>query len=199
MMSAMNHSMKRIAVLLTALTIPSAAMAWPWSTDMMNQPSIKPQEGVMTPFPSRSVPVMGIPTKVANRDEAKNLLNPIAATAASIKKGRTLFRIYCSACHGLAGKADSPVSQKIGAIDLTDDYVQKSLTEGWLWGTITFGSYVMPAYGVPNEQGGSNDLTVEERWHVVNYVKTGMVVEAKEADAAAAASASVESIAWPVK
>ena len=197
MKSAINHPMKRIAVLLTALAIPSAAMAWPWSTDMMNQPSIKPQEGAMTPFPSRSVPVMGIPTKVANREEAKGLMNPIAATAESIKKGRTLFRIYCSACHGLAGKADSPVSQKIGAIDLTDEYVQKSLTEGWLWGTITFGSYVMPAYGVPSEQGGSNDLTVEERWHVVNYVKTGMVVEAKEADAAAAAA--VISIEWPVK
>lgn len=194
---AMSREMKKVCVILVILAMPSVALAWPWSQDMMNQPSIKPQEGAMKPFPKRSVPVMGIPTKVANRDEAKNLVNPVMATAESIKKGRTLFRIYCSACHGLAGKADSPVSQKIGAIDLTDDYVQKSLTEGWLWGTITFGSYVMPAYGVPNEQGGSNDLTVEERWHVVNYVKTGMVVEAKEADAAAAAA--VTSIEWPVK
>ena len=193
----MSRAMKKLCVILVILATPSVALAWPWSQDMMNQPSIKPQEGVMTPFPSRSVPVMGIPTKVANRDEAKTLVNPIMATAESIKKGRTLFRIYCSACHGLAGKADSPISPKIGAIDLTDDYVQKSLTEGWLWGTITFGSYVMPAYGVPNEQGGSNDLTVEERWHVVNYVKTGMVVEAKRADAAAAAA--VQSIEWPVK
>ena len=197
MKCVMSHSMKRMVVILAALTVPATALAWPWSQDMMNQPSIKPQEGAMTPFPSRSIPVMGIPTKVANRDEAKELVNPFMATAASIKKGRTLFRIYCSACHGLAGKADSPISPKIGAIDLTDDYVQKSLTEGWIWGTITFGSYVMPAYGVPGEQGGSNDLSVEERWHVVNYVKTGMVVEAKEADAAAAAA--VTSIDWPVK
>lgn len=193
----MSCAMKRITVILVALTIPSIALAWPWSQDMMNQPSIKPQEGVMTPFPARSIPVMGIPTKVANREEAKSLVNPILATAESIKKGRTLFRIYCSACHGLSGKADSPISPKIGAIDLTDDYVQKSLTEGWIWGTITFGSYVMPAYGVPGEQGGSNDLSVEERWHVVNFVKTGMVVEAKEADAAAAAA--VKPIEWPVK
>lgn len=181
MKPAINHSTKRIAVLLTALAIPSAAMAWPWSTDMMNQPNIKPQEGVMTPFPSRSVPVMGIPTKVANRDEAKDLVNPIPVTAASLKKGRNLFRIYCAACHGLTGKAESPVSSKIGAIDLTDDYVQTSLTQGWIWGTITFGSYVMPAYGVPNEQGGSNDLSVEERWHVVNYLKNGLVNETQVA------------------
>ncbi len=181
MKCAMNHSMKRVAILLAALAIPSVAMAWPWSQDMMNQPSIKPQEGVMTPFPSRSIPVMGIPTKVANRDEAKDLVNPFPATAASLKKGRTLFRIICSACHGLTGKADSPVSSKIGAIDLTDDYVQKSLTEGWIFGTITFGSYVMPAYGIPNELGGSNDLSVEERWHVVNYVKNALAKETQVA------------------
>ena len=191
------REMNTLCVILLILVMPSVAFAWPWSQDMMNQPSIKPQEGVMTPFPKRSVPIMGIPTKVANREEARNLVNPVKATTESISKGRTLFRIYCSACHGLSGKADSPISPKIGAIDLTDEYVQKSLTEGWIWGTITFGSYVMPAYGIPNDQGGSNDLSVEERWHVVNFVKTGMLVEAKEADAAAAAA--VTPIDWPVK
>jgi mono/diheme cytochrome c family protein len=147
---------------------------------MMNQPSIKPQEGEMYPFPKRSIPVMGIPTKVANREASKELTNPIPASAESIKQGRRLFRIYCAACHGLTGKAESPVSGKIGAIDLTDDYVQTNLTEGWIWGTITFGSFVMPAYGVPNAdptKGGSNDLNVEERWHVVNYVKHALKSE----------------------
>ena len=154
--------------------MPAVAMAWPWSTDMMNQPSIKPQEGKMFPFPKRSIPVMGIPTKVKSREEAKEMKNPIPVTATSIKKGRTLFRIYCSACHGLSGKADSPVSNKIGAVDLTQDYVQQ-YPDGWIWGTITFGSYVMPAYGVPSyESGGNNDLTVEERWNVVNYVKNAL-------------------------
>lgn len=129
----------------------------------------------MQVFPQRSIPVQGIPTKVANREEAKPLRNPIKVTAASIKQGKTLFKIYCSACHGLTGKADSPVSSKIGAISLVDSYVQDNLTEGWLWGTITFGSYVMPAYGVPTGKRGSNDLSVEERWHVVNYMKNGLV------------------------
>jgi len=173
----MNGLTKSVGAALLMAVLPASVLAWPWSQDMMNQPSIKPQEGVMTPFPARSIPVFGIPTKVANRDEAKDLVNPIPVTAASLKKGRTLFRIICSACHGLTGKADSPVSGKIGAIDLTDDYVQKTLTEGWVYGTITFGSYVMPAYGIPNEQGGSNDLSVEERWHVVNYVKNGLTKE----------------------
>jgi len=174
--------MRRIIILMTILMAPNAVLAWPWSQDMMNQPSIKPQEGEMYPFPKRSIPVFGIPTNVANRDEAKQLKNPIPVTAESIKKGRRLFRIYCAACHGLTGKAESPVAGKIGAIDLTDDYVQTNLTEGWIWGTITFGSFVMPAYGVPSAdpaKGGSNDLSVEERWHVVNYVKHELKNEAK--------------------
>ena len=193
MTQAMIHAMKMWRIILVLLVMPSLALAWPWSQDMMNQPSIKPQEGVMTPFPKRSVPATGIPTTAANRDETKNMVNPVAVSEASLKKGRNLFLIYCAACHGLTGKADSPISGKIGATDLTDDYVQKSLTEGWLWGTITFGSYVMPAYGVPGEQGGSNDLTVEERWHVVNYLRNGMVVEAKKADTV------IAPIEWPVK
>lgn len=172
----------RYPVAIAAALFPALVLAWPWSTDMVNQPSVKPQEGKMTPFPKRSIPVGGIPTQVASREEAKPLKNPIPPTPASLKKGRTLFRIYCAACHGLTGKADSPVSGKIGAISLVDSYVQETLTEGWIFGTITFGSYVMPAYGMPQGRSdlrGSNDLSVEERWHVVNYVRHGLVRDAE--------------------
>lgn len=161
--------MKKFSIGLAALMLPSLVLAWPWSTDMMNQPSVKPQEGQMTPFPKRSVPVMGIPTKVKNRDEAEKLKNPVSASPASLKKGRNLFRIYCAACHGLTGKGDAPAGQLMGAADLTQDYIHQ-YSEGKLWGTITFGSVIMPAYGVPGAEGGSNDLSVEERWHVVNYL-----------------------------
>lgn len=171
--------MRRLA--FAALLVPTLAYAWPWSQDMMDQPSVKPQEpardGKMMPFPPRSVPVQGIPTQVADREAAKTLANPVPATPASVREGRTLFRIYCAACHGYTGQADTPVSEKIGAIPLTDDYVQKQLTEGWLFGTITFGSAIMPAYGAPGGKAGSNDLSVEERWHVVNYVRHALVKE----------------------
>ncbi|NOX26853.1 MAG: cytochrome c [Gammaproteobacteria bacterium] len=178
--------MKRLAIVLF-IALPMTAFAWPWSQDMMNQPSIKPQEGTMAPFPRRSVPYSipygGELTQVATREEARDLVNPVAVSAKSLKKGKQLFKIYCGACHGLQGKADesSPIAAKIGAIPLIGDYVQKDMTEGWIWGTITYGSYVMPAYGSPtgNAEGrGSNDLTVEERWHVVNYLRNQLVADA---------------------
>ncbi|MBL1433153.1 MAG: hypothetical protein COC09_01640 [Gammaproteobacteria bacterium] len=183
--------MKRLAVLVL-LAAPMTVFAWPWSTDMMNQPSIKAQEGTPAAFPKRSVPYSipygGELTQVATRDEAKDLVNPVPVSAKSLKTGKQLFKIYCGACHGLLGKADetSPVAAKIGAIPLIGDYVQKDMTEGWIWGTITYGSYVMPAYGDPtgNAEGrGSNDLSVEERWHVVNYLRNQLVADANSAPA----------------
>lgn len=182
--------MKFKSVIVGALMTPAVALAWPWSTDMMNQPSIKPQEGTMTPFAERSIPVTGIPTKVASREETREMANPVEATPESVNKGRDLFKIYCAACHGLTGAAESPVSSKIGAISLVDSYVQENMTEGWLWGTITFGSYVMPSYGTPRgreDKRGSNDLNVEERWHVVNYIKHGLVQDHAAAASSAAA------------
>lgn len=187
--------MKVVSLFAALLLVPTVALAWPWSTDMMNQPALKPQEPFnekeMFPFPTRSVPVAGFATTIANRDEAKGLENPVPVSEASLKQGKTLFKIYCAACHGLTGAADSPVTNKIGAISLVDSYVQETLTEGWIFGTITFGSFVMPAYGVPtarDDSRGSNDLSVEERWHVVNYVRHGLAKDAAAGGVRAAAA-----------
>lgn len=152
------------------------AQAWPWSNDMMNQSSIKPQEKI-TPFASRSVPVSGIASdQWEDREATQDLQNPHAPSASSLKKGKMLFKVYCAACHGLTGRAESETAKRgMPANDLTDEYVQDELTEGWIFGTITFGSAVMPPYGRAGDQNdearGSNDLSVDERWHVVNYIK----------------------------
>ena len=150
----------RLAVL--AVMFPAVAWAWPWSTDMAAQPAIGPQSPVaedrmeMYPFPKRSVPVGGVPTTVANREEARDLANPVSVGDASLHQGRNLFKIYCGACHGLTGRADSPVSGKIGAPPLVDN------------------PYIDGADG-----RGSNDLSVEERWHVVNYIRHGLAKDAQ--------------------
>jgi len=159
------------------------AQAFPWSTDMSSQPSIKPQEQI-TPFPARSVPVSGIPSaQWADREATDGLKNPHALSPASLAKGKMLFKIYCAACHGLTGRAESEVAARgMPATNLTDDYVQTELTEGWVFGTITFGSAIMPPYGragdMNGEARGSNDLSVDERWDVVNYVKHQLKADA---------------------
>jgi len=155
-----------LAVLLAVALagLPQRALAWPWSRDMTDQIAIKPQARPL-PFPSRSIPVPETATvHVADRDEAGKLPNPIPATADSIHKGKQLFTIYCTPCHGVSGTGDGLVGEKLvmRPFDLTSPSVQ-AVTDGLIFGYITFGGAVMPIYG--------NDLSPTERWHVVNYVR----------------------------
>jgi len=157
--------MKKILLTLCMLALPTVALAWPWSRDFMNQPSIKPQEPPINTYPKDSVPVGGPWTKVADRDATEDIQNPVPATKQSIAMGHALFMTYCFPCHGESGKGNGPVGKifETQPADLTSDYVKEDLTDGWIWGTITFGSYIMPRYGY--------DMSPTERWNVVNYVR----------------------------
>jgi mono/diheme cytochrome c family protein len=87
----------------------------------------------------------------------------------SVEKGRQLFTIYCTPCHGHSGDGKGLVGAKFSVppADLTSDYVE-GLSDGYIFGTITFGSLstIMPVY--------ANDLSPTERWHVVNYIRKGL-------------------------
>lgn len=153
--------------------LPAVAGAWPWSRDMANQISIKPQHGPesIRPFPQRSVPMAGTKTliHVHDRDGAMALVNPNPATADSINHGRKFFQIFCTPCHGKSGTGDGLVGAKflIRPFDLTAENEQKVLSEGYIFGTVSFGGALMPSYG--------NDLSPSEVWDVVNYVRHGLV------------------------
>lgn len=162
--------MKKLTLIITLLLTPAVAQAWPWSNDMANQISIKPQESVdpvnpgMKAFPKRSVPVPGTTSLVKDREVALNTINPVPADEKSVALGAKLFEIYCVACHGKSGTGDGLVGAKLTLkpFDLTVDRL-KTLPDGHFWGYMTFGGAVMPSY--------ANDLSVAERWHVVNYVR----------------------------
>ena len=165
------RKMRWVAVM--AMLIPSLAMAWPWSTDMMDQISIKPQHGPMgvRAFPDHSVPIPSTNTsmRVADRDEADAAKNPVPATPESIHNGMKLFEINCTPCHNYSGKGDGPVGMKLTLqpFDLTSDRIQHEVTEGHIFGYMTFGGAVMPSY--------ANDLYPNERWDIVNFVRHGLL------------------------
>lgn len=162
--------MKKLSLAIVLLLVPAMAQAWPWSQDMANQVSTKPQESAdpanpgMVPFPKRSVPVPGTTTIVKDAAAADKLKNPIPADEKSVATGGKLFEIYCVPCHGKAGQGDGLVGAKLALkpYDLSAD-MTKARSDGFIWGYLTFGGAVMPTYG--------NDLSPTERWHVVNYVR----------------------------
>ncbi|MDE2259059.1 MAG: cytochrome c [Betaproteobacteria bacterium] len=155
--------------------IPSLAMAWPWSKDMANQISVKPQEGPdsVRQFPQRSVPMDGTKTTpyIHDHDSAIKLPNPNPATPESIARGKAMFKIYCVPCHGNSGTGDGLVGAKliVRPFDLTADRVQKEMPEGYIFAHVTFGGALMPSYG--------NDMYPTERWDLVNYVRHGLKAE----------------------
>ena len=162
--------MKKLFLAFVLLLTPVLAQAWPWSMDMANQISIKPQASVdpnnpgMMPFPKHSVPVPGTGSLVKDMDAAAKQVNPVVADTKSVELGGRLFGIYCTPCHGYQGKGDGLVGQKLvlQPFDLTSDAV-KQLTDGFIWGYMTFGGAIMPSY--------ANDLSPMERWNVINYVR----------------------------
>jgi mono/diheme cytochrome c family protein len=99
------------------------------------------------------------------REAAAARKNPVSATPESVKRGGELFVIYCTPCHGAAGKGDGLVAAKfIPPPDLSSPDLQKVRTDGYWQSYLSVGGAVMPAYG--------EALSPDERWHVVNFLRT---------------------------
>ena len=133
--------MMRLSLAIVLLLAPALAQAWPWSNDMANQISIKPQESVdlknpgMTPYPKHSVPIPGTSSLVKDMGAAEKQLNPIPADDKSVALGGKLFQIYCTPCHGYFGKGDGLVGAKLilKPYDLTAEQT-KGRADGFIWG-----------------------------------------------------------------
>ena len=92
--------------------------------------------------------------------------NPIEASSESVQRGQNLFENYCTTCHGLSGNGQGPAAhgittfpRQLWAWNGTD-----SSTDGYLFWFITNGRNEMPPWGLI--------LTEDNRWDVINYIKT---------------------------
>jgi len=133
-----------------------------WPSFMEIQPSFRPMEHPL-PIPNRSIPVegaayipnMGLPT------------NPTAADDASIKRGAELYAINCQMCHGVTGEGNGSIAAflvNFKPANLTSPLLT-AFSDGQIFMTIS--------NGVPERMPALNEnLTVSERWDVVNYVRT---------------------------
>lgn len=95
--------------------------------------------------------------------------NPYAITAAGLDHGKQLFTIYCAICHGDGGAGDGYLVRDDGgkfpaqpAILTSDDFIKSS--DGRYYHAIMYGKNVMGSY--------SENLTFEERWQVIHYIRS---------------------------
>jgi len=104
--------------------------------------------------------------------DAAKTPNPVPATEESIAKGKELYlspqKGNCIFCHGETGSGNEANFPKLRRkpADLTNKERMTSMTDGEIFWKITKGIFgIMPA-------GTRRMPTDEERWHVVNYVRT---------------------------
>jgi mono/diheme cytochrome c family protein len=133
-----------------------------WPSFMEIQPSFRPMEDPL-PVPARSIPIEG-PITISGMPAPQN---PTPGDEASITRGKELFAINCKMCHGETGEGTGPIAPfliNFKPANLTSDVAQ-SKSDGSIFLTITNGlEGRMPPL--------NENLTVSERWDVVNYVRT---------------------------
>ena len=154
-----------LLVVAAAAGVMGFAVVTRFGNNMTQSPRIVPGERVFG-LPAGLVPRGGeltVPKEA--RDVAAKRANPVPATPESVALGRRHFRTFCTPCHGEGGRGDGPVSAKfIPPPDLTNAGLHTARTDGYWQSYIGVGGAIMPAYG--------EALSPEERWHVVNFLRT---------------------------
>jgi len=90
---------------------------------------------------------------------------PVPITRDLLERGRRRYDVFCRPCHDVDGSADSPVARNMQLRQppsLLEPRVRQ-LPAGRLYQAIADGYGLMPAY--------RRQLTAEERWAVVAYVR----------------------------
>jgi mono/diheme cytochrome c family protein len=99
-------------------------------------------------------------------------VNPIPATIPSLAIGERIYRQNCEACHGVIGAGDGPAAAGLQPrpVDLRV-HVAAGHSDGFFfyWISEGFRGTAMPAF--------KNRLSIEERWHVVNFIRTFAVTD----------------------
>ncbi|HSH65389.1 MAG TPA: cytochrome c, partial [Bacteroidia bacterium] len=102
-------------------------------------------------------PYMGQPVP------AEVLTNPILPTKENIELGKRKFLTYCSPCHGNYADGDSRLRGQFPNPPTLHTSRVREMQDGMIYHIITNGQNIMPSY--------ASQVTREERWAIVNYIR----------------------------
>jgi mono/diheme cytochrome c family protein len=105
-----------------------------------------------------------LPTATGTEDEAAALVNPLPRVPAVFDLGRKAFMERCAVCHGALADGHGSLTPAFGGkpANLQADAF-RAFPDGKIYWVIVNGKNAMPAQGA--------DLTEEERWAVVHYLR----------------------------
>ena len=149
-----------LAPFLVGLLFTYQIIRIPIPTDMAQSLAVGYQDGPRILPPPGAVPLQGaavIPEEFPS--------NPVLADGVSLQRGKILYDIHCALCHGEQGHGDGPLSSYFGRTP--ENLIGAEATaefDGSVYLTLLQGFGEMPSL--------AENLTVRERWDVINYIRT---------------------------
>ena len=169
---------RNIALLLALLALAGCweQVSPEWFASMKEQPAVQALEGVEPLMPpDGTIPLGGLEPRIdapapSFTPQAMALQNPIAATEASLERGAYVYGIHCRVCHGddgMSSQSELPVARRLSESGMPPPplVAVPAYTDGFLFTKIRYGKPGMPGYP---------QIAPEDRWHVVNYLRTLM-------------------------
>jgi mono/diheme cytochrome c family protein len=96
---------------------------------------------------------------------ADTIKNPLKGKAETIPSGKKIYATYCVACHGDKGKGDGIAASGLNPRPANHSSAKvQNQSDGAIFWKLTKGRTPMAAY--------DKILTVQQRWEVINYIRT---------------------------
>jgi len=172
--------LRTLGGILVACLVSGFVMYWaiklfpvlPPMSDMQDQPRLGAQQGNAFHKDGRGMrmPVQGtvarghLPSATGTQDEAAALPNPLPRTKEVFAQGKAAFSDRCAVCHGPVGNGVGSLTAAYGAKPANLQSQQfRDYADGQIYWAIVNGKNAMPSQAA--------DLTEDQRWAVVHYVR----------------------------
>jgi len=98
--------------------------------------------------------------------EAAKVKNPVPATPDNLAAAHAIYSDKCAGCHGEKGAGDGPEADMYtpAPAAFTDAHMMAEMTDGEIFWKMTEGRKPMPSF--------KRSLTDEQRWQLVNFLRT---------------------------
>lgn len=146
--------------------------AAPPMVHMERQPKLNPQrasaffkDGHGMQAPAAGTVARGhLPYTLGSPEEAASLVNPLPRTEEVLRTGKRAYQERCVVCHGPLGNGVPTLTAAYGAKPANlQSRTFRDYPDGMIYHAIVKGKNAMPSY--------ASDLTEEQRWAVVHYVR----------------------------
>jgi len=133
----------------------------PIPDQMVTQPSVDYEDS-----PRLAAPVAAIPVQGPDLIDGQPATEPLPATSDSLQRGRVLFGEHCALCHGAGGTGNGLVAAFMAPVTVAD------LTSPAVQGLPPSQMFVVITQGFGNMPPLAENLSVTERWDVINFIRT---------------------------